>query len=76
VAPVVTTTALPDASAMRAGASAARAASSMDHPVAGASAPATGACSFAASAALGEGGEGFHLSGRLPPVSLLFFHLS
>jgi hypothetical protein len=67
VAPVVTTTALPDASAMRAGASAARAASSTDHPVAGASAPATGACSFAASAALGEGARDSTSQGGCPP---------
>jgi hypothetical protein len=69
VAAVVTTAALPDASA-------ARAASSIDRPAAGASAPAPGACSSPASAALGEGGAGFHLSGEpthhhsplLPPL--------
>jgi hypothetical protein len=63
VAAGVATAALPDASVTRAGASAARAASSVDRLAAGASAPAPGACSSAASAALGEGGAGFHLSG-------------
>jgi hypothetical protein len=67
VAPVVATAALPDASATCAGASAVGAASSTDRPAAGASAPATGVCSSAVSAALGEGGEGFHLSGGAAP---------
>jgi hypothetical protein len=57
----IATAALPDASA-------ARAASFVDRLVAGASAPAPGACSSAASAALGEGGAGSHLSrGACPP---------
>jgi hypothetical protein len=60
VAAAVATATLPDASA-------ARAASSTDRPAAGALAPATSACSSAASAALGEGGEGFHLSGGPAP---------
>jgi hypothetical protein len=77
VAPVVATAVLPDASTARAGASAAHAVSSTDRPAAGASAPATGACFSAASAALGEGDEGFHLSrGAHPPIALLFFLLS
>jgi hypothetical protein len=67
VAPVVAAAALPDACAVRAGASAVRAASSTDCPAAGASAPITDACSSASSAALAEGGEGFHLSGGPPP---------
>jgi hypothetical protein len=41
--------------------------SSTDDPVAGASAPATGACSTAASAARGDRGRGFHLSGGPAP---------
>jgi hypothetical protein len=59
-----------DASAVRTGTStahastsAAHAASSVDHPAVGTSAPAPGACSSAASATLGEGGVGSHLSG-------------
>jgi hypothetical protein len=53
VAADAATAALPDASAAR---------PSVDRLVAGAPAPAPGACSFAASAALGEGGR------RLPPL--------
>jgi hypothetical protein len=49
------TVAPPDASAARAGTSAACVASSVDRSAADTSAPAPGACSFAASAALGEG---------------------
>jgi hypothetical protein len=71
------TVTLPDASVARAGTSAARAGtsvacatSSVDRPVAGASAPAPGASSSAASAALGEGGVGSHLSGGACPPSL------
>jgi hypothetical protein len=70
VAPVVAVTALPDAFAALAGASATHAASSTDRPVMGVSAPSTGSCPSAASAALGDGGGGFHLSGGgvdLPP---------
>jgi hypothetical protein len=73
----VATDALPDASAAHADASAtrtstsaARAASSVDRPAAGASAPTPGACSSAASAALGAGGAGSHLSGGARPPSL------
>jgi hypothetical protein len=65
----VATAALPDASATRD-------APSVDRLVAGAPAPAPGACSSAASAALGEGGAGSHLSGGLPPVALFLFSLS
>jgi hypothetical protein len=46
-----------------AGASAALAGSSTDNTEAGASTPATGASSTAGSAARGDGGGGFHLSG-------------
>jgi hypothetical protein len=53
----------------RAGASAARVASLVGCLAAGAPAPAPGAVSSAASAALGEGGEGSHLSGRARPPS-------
>jgi hypothetical protein len=60
------TVAPPDASAARAGTSAACVASSVDRSAADTSAPAPGACSFAASAALGEGGVGSHLSGGPP----------
>jgi hypothetical protein len=67
VAAGVAATALPDASAARAGASATRAVPSVDHLVAGASAPAPGTCSSAASAALGEGGAGSYLSGGPAP---------
>jgi hypothetical protein len=56
-----------------AGASAVLVGSSTDSPVAGASAPTTGANSTAASAARSDGGEGFHISGGLPPVALLLF---
>jgi hypothetical protein len=65
--PVAATAALADAPAALAGAPTVRAASSTDHPAAGASTPAAGACSSAASAALGDGGGGFHLSGGAPP---------
>jgi hypothetical protein len=64
------TAALADAPAALAGASAACAASSTDRPAAGTSAPATGACFSAASAALGDGGGGFHLSWGARPLSL------
>jgi hypothetical protein len=74
VAADVTTATLLDTSAARTGASAARAASSVDRLLAGAPAPAPSVCSSAASAALGEGGAGPHLSGGLPPVA--FFLLS
>jgi hypothetical protein len=60
----------PVISAARAGASAARVASLVGCLAAGAPAPAPGAVSFAASASLGEGGEGSHLSGRVHPPSL------
>jgi hypothetical protein len=63
----VATVALSDASAARTGTSAACVASSVDRPAAGASAPAPGACSSAASAALGEGGAGSHLSTASAP---------
>jgi hypothetical protein len=73
VAPVVTTSAPPDAPAALAGASAVRTASSTDRPAVGASAPAVGACSSAASAALGDGSGGSHLSGwGLSPIAPLF----
>jgi hypothetical protein len=48
----------------------ARVASSTVRPTVGASAPAVGAYSSAASAALGDGGGGFHLSARARPPSL------
>jgi hypothetical protein len=69
------TVAPPDVFAARASTSAACAASPVDRPTAGAPVRAPGACSSAASAALGEGGAGSHLSGGLPPVAflLLFF---
>jgi hypothetical protein len=64
----------PDASVARAGTSvervgtsAACAASPVDRPAVGAPVPAPGACSSAASAALGEGGAGSHLSGGPAP---------
>jgi hypothetical protein len=66
VAADVATVTLPDASAVRAGTSAACAASPADRPAAGASVPAPGACSSAASAALGKGRAGSHLSGGAP----------
>jgi hypothetical protein len=56
--------------AARAGASAACVASLVGCLAAGASAPAPGAVSSATFAALGEGGEGSHLSGRVRPPSL------
>jgi hypothetical protein len=49
------------------GASAAPAGASTDDPVVGASAPSTGTSSTAASAARGDRGGGFHLSGRHAP---------
>jgi hypothetical protein len=63
----VATVTLPDASATRAGTSAVRAASFVDRLAAGTPAPALGTRSSAASAALGDGGAGSHLSGG-PPV--------
>jgi hypothetical protein len=53
--------------AARAGASVVRVASLVGCLAAGAPAPTLGAASSAASAALGEGGEGSHLSGRVRP---------
>jgi hypothetical protein len=70
-APVVATVAPAGAPAALVGISATRVASSTDRPAAHAPAPASGTCSTAASAALGDGGGGFHLSGRPPPVALL-----
>jgi hypothetical protein len=66
-APVAAAATLPDAFAAHAGTSAARATSSTDCPVAGAPTPAPGACFSTATAALGEGGAGFHLSGEPAP---------
>jgi hypothetical protein len=66
----VATAAPPVNSAACAGASAARVTSLVGCLVAGAHAPSPGAVSSAASAALGEGGEGSHLSGRVRPPSL------
>jgi hypothetical protein len=66
----VAVTAPPVISAGRAGASVARDASLVGCLVAGAPAPALGAISSAASVALGEGGEGSHLSGGARPPSL------
>jgi hypothetical protein len=60
----------PAVSAVRACTSAARVASLVGGLAAGAPAPAPGAISSAASAALGEGGEGSHLSGGARPPSL------
>jgi hypothetical protein len=59
-----------DASTARTGTSVVCAASSVDRPPAGAPAPAPGTRSSAASAALGEGGVGSHLSGGACPPSL------
>jgi hypothetical protein len=67
VAPFAAAAAPLDASEARVGASAARAAPSTDRPAAGASVPATGTCSSAASAALGDGSGGIHLSGGARP---------
>jgi hypothetical protein len=64
----VATVALPDTSA-------AHIASSVDRLVASTPAPAPGARSSAASAALGEGGVGPHLSGGPPPVAFFFLLL-
>jgi hypothetical protein len=60
----------PAVSAARAGTSAARVASLVSGLAAGAPAPAPGTVSSAASAALGEEGEGSHLSGGARPPSL------
>jgi hypothetical protein len=61
---------------MRASASTTRATSSMDRLAVGTSAPTTGAYPSTASAALGDGGGGFHLSGGARnPVALLFLLL-
>jgi hypothetical protein len=71
VAAASVATALPPVvSAVRAGTSAARVASPVGCLAAGAPAPAPGAVSSAASAAMGEGGEGSHLSGGARPPSL------
>jgi hypothetical protein len=72
----VTTAALPDASAARAGTSATRAAPSVDRLVADASAPAPGACSSAASAALDEGAQAPTSQGGLPPIAFFLLFLS
>jgi hypothetical protein len=66
----VATASPPVVPAARAGASAARVASLVGCLAAGAPAPAPGAVSCAAFVALGEGGEGSHLSGRARPPSL------
>jgi hypothetical protein len=66
----VATTSPPVIPSACAGASVARVTSLVGFLVAGAPAPAPGAVSSAASAALGEGGEGSHLSGRARPPSL------
>jgi hypothetical protein len=66
----VATASPPVVPAARAGASAARVASLVGCLEVGTPAPAPGAVSSAASAALGEGGEGSHLSGRVCPPSL------
>jgi hypothetical protein len=66
----VATTSPPVVTAAHAGASAAHVASLVGCLAAGAPAPAPGAVSSAASAALGEGGEGSHLSGGAHPPSL------
>jgi hypothetical protein len=64
----VTTVALPDTSA-------AHIASSVDRLAASTPAPAPGARSSAASATLGEGGAGSHLSGGPAPVAFFFLLL-
>jgi hypothetical protein len=66
-APVVAAVALAGIPAALAGASTTHAVSSADRLAAGAPAPAVGTCSTAASAARGDGGEGFHLSGAACP---------
>jgi hypothetical protein len=66
----VAATAPPVVPAARAGASTMRVASLVGCLAAGAPTPAPGAVSSAASTALGEGGEGSHLSGRGRPPSL------
>jgi hypothetical protein len=66
----VATASPPVVPAVHVDASAARVASLVGCLAADALAPALGAISFAASAALGEGGEGSHLSGRVRPPSL------
>jgi hypothetical protein len=65
--PVVAAVAPAGVPAVLIGASATRAASSTDRPAADILAPAAGTCSTAASAARGDGGEGFHLSGAACP---------
>jgi hypothetical protein len=75
VAPIAAAAAPPDASTTRADAFVVRAAPSTDCPAAGAEAPALDACSSAASAALGEGGAGSHLSRGILPLVTLFFLL-
>jgi hypothetical protein len=66
----VATAAPPAVSVARAGTSTARVAFLVDGLAAGAPAPAPGTVSSVASAALGEGGEGCHLSGGARPPSL------
>jgi hypothetical protein len=66
----VATAAPPVIFVARAGATAVRVASLVGRMAAGAPAPAPGAVSSAASVALGEGGEGSHLTGRARPPSL------
>jgi hypothetical protein len=66
----IATATSPATSAARAGTSAGRATSLLDCLATGALAPAPGVASSAASAALGEGGSGSHLSGRARPPSL------
>jgi hypothetical protein len=66
----VATTSPPVVSAARAGASAARVASLLGCLAVGAPTLAPGAVSSAASAAVGEGGEGSHLSSGARPPSL------
>jgi hypothetical protein len=68
--PVVAAVAPAGVPAVLTGASAMRAASSTDRPAADILAPAAGTCSTAASAARGDGGERFHLSGAACPPSL------
>jgi hypothetical protein len=70
VAVGVATASLPVIPAARAGASAARVTSLVGCLVAGAPTPAPGTVPSAASAALGEGGEGSHLLGGARPPSL------
>jgi hypothetical protein len=72
VVPAGSAMALAGTSAVLASASAALADPSTDVLVVDASTPATGACSTATTAARGDGGGGFHLSGGPAPVTLLF----